>query len=822
MKTLNITISHPKELEELLVKHSIVDNSKLLIQIFSSNASTQAITLLHQELNRHFAQAYIIGSSSDGAISHANIIDTPDTLLSFSQFEQTDLLSYSANHHEDDYQSGIKLGEFFAKAQPKVLIVFVDAFHSNAERLLEGITKVLPCVVIAGGLASRDESFDETFIFNNHYLSSSGIVAVGLKNKHLNVIENFAFDWMPVGVPKVVTQAVHNRVYKIDNMSAVEFYNKYLGDNVVDHLPDTGIEFPLIIKRDNRYIGRAVLSKHDDGSLSFAGNINIGEKVQFGIGDLDSIIRHSQNYSKILNYNNIESIFIYSCIARRHFLESDIAIELEAFNKIAPTSGFFTFGEFYNHYLLNQSNRYIALSEKPLQKADTKKTDIAQLDNKTNILKALLTLTNATSRDLDQINNSLETKVVKQEEDIKRNIYYDECTNMPNRIKLLEELVLYKDRYLILFNIDRFSRINYFYGFKAGDMLIKEFASYLRSKFENIGILYKLPSDEFVLILTDTNVDIRQLVHSVSHELKMMLFNYQNIKIAYTATMGVAKVIGDGVSMRHADISVNHAKLIHKQYIFYEDIEKENNQVIKDSMSLALGIREAIQENRLCMYYQPIYDIQSGEIYSYEALARFCITSDEMLMPSEFLPILPYIHLSNDFVQMVIEKTFELFAKTNSRFSINLTIEDILDREINDFLCAQLQKYDLYDKITIEILETVEIVESKEIIEFIDRTKSLGIKIAIDDFGSGVANFEYITKINADILKIDGSLIKNINSDTNAKIVVETIVAFAQKLGMKTVAEYVHSKEVYDVIKALGIDYAQGFYLAKPSPYLLT
>jgi EAL domain-containing protein (putative c-di-GMP-specific phosphodiesterase class I) len=171
---------------------------------------------------------------------------------------------------------------------------------------------------------------------------------------------------------------------------------------------------------------------------------------------------------------------------------------------------------------------------------------------------------------------------------------------------------------------------------------------------------------------------------------------------------------------------------------------------------------------------------------------------------------------------MVIETTFKKFANNNLRFSINMTIDDIMDNDINNFLCAKLQEYNLYNQLTIEILETIEIVESKEIMEFINRVRALGVKIAIDDFGSGFANFEYLAKIKVDILKIDGSLIKNINIDKNSRIIVETIVTFAKKLDIKTIAEYIHSKEVLDIVEEIGVDYAQGFYLGKGQPKLFS
>ncbi len=821
MKTTNVILQTPHELDALLENTPIEDNEKLLIQIFVSTSTPEYLECLHTTLQTHFQKAHIVGSSCEASIANAKVVNDGATLLSFTQFEDTTLHSYHAHHQPQDTQSGELMGEYFKTYNPKVLILFMDAFHCNAEELLRGLYAKLPHVIVCGGLASRGSNFEDTYIFNNTFWTHSGMVAVGLTNENLNVIENFAFDWMPVGVSQTVTKASGNIVYQIDNISAVAFCDKYLGHSVTQNLPDTGIEFPLIIQRNDQYIARAVVNRHDDKSLSFAGNIYEGERVQFGIGNIESILEHSRNYQKILPYSNIESIFVYSCIARKHFLGSDIAIELEAFEHIAPTSGFFTFGEFYNHHLLNQSNRFIALSEAPFEKHQSRVDKKYKTDSQTNILKALLNLSNATSKDLETLNSSLIHQIQEHEANIKRNLYYDDHTKLPNRLKLIEDIGNYAGCYLVLFNIDRFSRINYFYGFEAGDLLLYEFATFLKERLETIGLLYKLPSDELALVVTTKAIDIHHFIHTISLELKMMLFNYQNIKIAYTATIGVAKIVGDGVSMRHADTTVSQAKLMRKQYLFYEDIENENKRVIQKSLQLALSVREAIQHKGLQMHYQPIFDLKTDRIYSYEALARFVLDNGTILMPSDFLPILPDIHLSHDFVKMVIEQTFECFAKHDMRFSINLSIEDILDTHLNDFLCLQLHKYQLHKKITLEILETVEIVESDAMKKFITQAKSLGIHIAIDDFGSGFANFEYITKIDADIIKIDGSLIKNIHTDTNAKIVVETIVAFAQKLGIKTVVEYVHSQEVYDVVKAIGIDYGQGFYLGEPLAHLL-
>ncbi len=829
MTTLNFTIIEIDEIEDIKIKNKIEDNSMLLIQLFIGNTDKFYIKNITKVLNKLFPSAHIIGSTTDGAISNGTSVLEHKTVLSFTQFTQTKLNSFSLNHTEieDNYKIGTEIANYFKNDNPKVIILFADAFNTNGELLIRGISDILEDTLISGGLAGKynDLTDNTTFVISNSRVSSCGVVAVALINPNLYAKHDFSFDWTPIGIKKKITSAKNNRVYTIDNMKATDFYNKYLGESVSKSLPNTGIDFPLIVEREGIKIGRAVLQKFDDGSLGFGGNIYEGEMVRFGIGNIDTILKNISNYAEDLSFDNCQSIFIYSCTARRHFLANNINTELMNLEDIAPTTGFFTFGEFYTKNILNQTSTYLILSESikdSIIELKLKPHKFFKEDNST--IKVLLHLTNEVSAEFNKLNSTLQAKVEEQTESIYKQIYYEKRTSLPNRTKLLKDLEEYRDKYLIIFDVDKFSRVNYFYGFRAGDLLIDNLKDYLQKNINDIGILYKLPSDEFASIITDSRIDMKELVDRISIDLKVMLFEYKDIEIPYTVTMGVSKIIGDGISMRYADICINNARLIYKPYIFYRDIEKQNKQIIKNTTKLALNVRNAIINNQLCMHYQPIYNIKSNTINSYEALARLCISKDEvdMLMPDIFLPILPDIHLSNDFVKMVIESTFEKFSKNSMRFSINMTINDILDDEINDFLSLQLDKYQVHKQLTIEILETIEIVESKEITNFINKVKKMGIKISIDDFGSGFANFEYLTKINADTLKIDGSLVKHLDTDKNSRIIVETIVSFANKLGIKTVAEYVHSKEILDIITEIGVDYAQGFYLGRPQKELLS
>jgi EAL domain-containing protein (putative c-di-GMP-specific phosphodiesterase class I) len=168
----------------------------------------------------------------------------------------------------------------------------------------------------------------------------------------------------------------------------------------------------------------------------------------------------------------------------------------------------------------------------------------------------------------------------------------------------------------------------------------------------------------------------------------------------------------------------------------------------------------------------------------------------------------------------MIEKTFEFMQNKPFDFSINLSESDLMDYSINSLIVEKLKKYGHGNRVVFEIVETERIDDYELVARFVQEIKHYGAKIAIDDFGSGFSNFQHVAKLNVDYIKIDGSLIQNILFDANSLAIVESIHAFASRLGIKTIAEYVETLAIYEKIKAIGIHYTQGYFIAPPSPRL--
>jgi len=430
--------------------------------------------------------------------------------------------------------------------------------------------------------------------------------------------------------------------------------------------------------------------------------------------------------------------------------------------------------------------------------------------------------------------NSMAESIQYQIEDSLNKVWTDLVTNLPNRNKILIDIEKASNPTLILINIDYFKEINDCYGNKIGDLVLKETASRLQKYQDSFSYqLYKMPSDEFALLFNYEMEKERliEIVKIISNEINEIPYNLDEYEINVHVTLGIAR--GSDIPQEQkqegkwrklatsADMALKRAKRYQKHFVVYDESleipkEYENNILWKQKLN------DAIHNERIVPFFQPIVNNLSRKIEKYESLVRLIDKHGKVINPSHFLELAKKNHLYHNITKTMMIKTFHVFRDLEYEFSINLTVFDILDEELNIFIKKQLYKnQETAKRLVFEILESEGIENYKEVMIFIEEVKELGCKIAIDDFGSGYSNFEHIMRLNVDYIKIDSSLIKNLPQDKNAQIITRTIANFAKELGLKTISEFVHSKEVFEKGVELGIDYSQGFYFGEPKETLM-
>ena len=392
--------------------------------------------------------------------------------------------------------------------------------------------------------------------------------------------------------------------------------------------------------------------------------------------------------------------------------------------------------------------------------------------------------------------------------------FYDQLTTLPNRQKLLRDMEQKPPNACAIFNIDAFRQVNDLFGIEVGDTILKQLGHWF-SELEKSA--YRTGGDEFTLLFYETHITHEWLTKRISMILSFIedkLFEAgDNITLQIRMRCGAA--FGQEKLFVHADMALDLAKEKTISFYIYED-QHHIQDTYRHNINMATMIRKALINGDIICFYQPIFDIKLGVISKYESLVRMRSIDGTLIAPLTFLPIAKKVKLYPRITQAVVEQACTFFEHRLEEFSINLSIADIENEHTMQFILNTIRKTNTASRIVFEILESEGISNYDNVKLFIQEVRALGAKIAIDDFGSGYSNFQHILTLNVDYLKIDGSLIKDIIVNERTRIVVETIVDFAQKMGAKTIAEFVCNEEILQMVTSLGIDFAQGYYIGKP------
>ncbi len=410
---------------------------------------------------------------------------------------------------------------------------------------------------------------------------------------------------------------------------------------------------------------------------------------------------------------------------------------------------------------------------------------------------------------------------------VKKTAYVDNLTKVYNRnyLKELEDFINLNDYILATLDIDYFKKINDTYGHDIGDNILKEIANTISLSIRNSNdIIIRYGGEEFVLLVKisrDEPLAALNVIERVFTNIQEKKF-YINKKdyIDVTVSIGInivpykSKNFSDAFKL--ADIALYNAKNKGRNTIeIYDENEDINNKCLSIN-----EIKEAMDDNRIICYYQEIVDSKTLEISHYEALLRIVTKDGLIITPDKILPVIKGTFILRNITKCVLDICFKrLLVDDKIKINVNLNPQDITNDSILNILKSYATKENIANRLGLEVIENEDIMILNDAKENLLMLKNLGYKIFIDDFGSGYSNFIYLTEIKTDCIKIDGSIIKKILVDDVSYLLVKSIVAFAKEANIKIIAEYVCSKEIFEKVEVLGIEYCQGYYFSKPSAF---
>ncbi|WP_187647431.1 EAL domain-containing protein [Nitrosophilus labii] len=395
----------------------------------------------------------------------------------------------------------------------------------------------------------------------------------------------------------------------------------------------------------------------------------------------------------------------------------------------------------------------------------------------------------------------------------------DPLTGLLNRRVLDSDKKKFQYPVFFIVNIDRFKHFNDFYGINAGDFILRYVAKTLKNIVpkDSRAKFYRIGGDDFGILMEKDSLDIEKIAKDIVDYFKTHTITYNNVDIHLSVSIGITL---QKPLIETADMALKYVKKDIRRSFFLYNSNLGFYKKIEENINRAKILKEALETDNVFPYFQPIFNPYSNDIVKFEVLARLKNKS-KVESISTYLQIAKETKLYEGLTKTIFEKSFEYFKDKNCQFSLNISMEDISNPNILKFLGNLFGTYPyISQNVTFEILESAAITDYNMVREFVSVVKNMGAKIALDDFGSGFSNYEHILNLNIDYIKIDGSLIKDIDKNFHAELIVKTIKNFAKEANIKTVAEFVHSKEVLKKIKELHIDYAQGFYLSKPKPQI--
>jgi diguanylate cyclase (GGDEF)-like protein len=414
---------------------------------------------------------------------------------------------------------------------------------------------------------------------------------------------------------------------------------------------------------------------------------------------------------------------------------------------------------------------------------------------------------------------------------------HDGLTGLFNRRRFEEEIereLAQARRYgtrgaLLFLDLDSFKSVNDRLGHRAGDALLMRVASLLRKHLRESDIVARLNGDEFAALLPQADTDAAQTVaNRLLDSIRRNALAVAGQQAQTTVSIGIALFPEQGATpedlLVNAERAMRHVKNNGRDGCWVYRVEGETATTVRNERDWERTIREALATDRFVAYAQPILDLSAGAISQYELLIRLIGDNGEVILPNSFLGVAERTGLIHAIDRWMVKRAIQMIADERRqgrelKVEVNLSGTAFTDRELLPMIQYELLRTHINPAcLTLEITETAAIADLDQARQFISSLRGWGCRFALDDFGVGFSSFTYLKHLPVDFVKLDGSFIRNLPNDAADQHLVRAMVEVARSLGKQTIAEFVGDEATVKLLRTLGVDYAQGYYIGRPAP----
>lgn len=821
MRSYSALITNNQQLIAFLRDIPTKSYSSFLIQVLSTD-SEQVVCQYADQILDYLPYGHIIGHSTRHTIYDGQVVHR-GTLVTVSGFQHATInstcvpITGNAQQEASQIIAGLAL-----RSDSKSIISFsqhISSLDFNLYQALGGLTEV----PISGGVAANVDGREEWVLHGNQTFNRM-TVSAALHGEKLQVWRSAFSEWTPIGGALRVTEAQGNRLISLDYQPATDVYQSRLSEGRPLELEPL-LSFPL---RNNAGVVSCPRELYPDGGIELDHPVNIGDEVQICYNHPSLTLEQLRHDVLRLARHNPESIFIYTCESRLEFIEG--VSEIQFFNQFESYCGSYCLGEFYRdetQQSLHHSMTYVAYSE------DDSRPAIELQESPETPVSPLFQLINFTIDSLNETQKSMEVKLAQQTEKLINSYRLDKHTGLKNRVALQEKLKTVKlNEHVITLKLSNFHQVNEKYGYQVADELIRDLSDYFSQQLSKqhgsdfVKQLYYIGTAEWAIVFNSdvATEQIRQQFSQFADQIEHINFEPYGLPevdyLSVSITGGIASkrdfanISGDELLLKSIDArrmgKTRNTHFINAKDYSISDAEQQ------DKLGLMGIVSRAILNKRILTYSQPIFSAHTRQQVSQECLVRI-EDEGEIIAPGRFLPIIEGTHLYTRLSRHMLESTITHMAEKHQPFSLNLSPQDMLSDKTLYLLEQAVAKMNDPYRLGIEVLESERISDFGRMVEVCGHFKRMGVRLLVDDFGSGYSNIDEIIRLEPDVIKLDGSLIKTIDRDPKQRQITGQLVKLCQVLNAKTVAEFVHNQEVCNIAEDLGVDYLQGYYLAEPS-----
>lgn len=412
----------------------------------------------------------------------------------------------------------------------------------------------------------------------------------------------------------------------------------------------------------------------------------------------------------------------------------------------------------------------------------------------------------------------------------------DHLTGLSNRSRFLKDLEHEIRRVertgqsgaLVLLDLDHLKLINDTFGHSAGDEIIVQVAGLLKRVSRSEDLLARLSGDEFALAFPAMDgVQAREKAEQLLQRIKELKPTLRGRVMNLSASIGIATFPEQGMApvelLAKADTAMYAAKDSGRNKVVQFDEQAMSRERMDSQLAWKDRLVEALEKDLLVLAFQPIVSTHSGRVHHYEVLVRMQDSGGVLFPPGKFIPTAEQFGLIHQVDRAIVSKAIRYLAERRDLpaevgLSINLSGLSVGNAEMFDLIHREVRESGVApERFTFEVTETAACEQLNDAIEFIAKIRQLGCHISLDDFGVGFSSFSYLKHLRVDTIKIDGAFIREIHQNNADQLFVKALVDVASGLGMQTIAEFVENEQVYELVKRLGVDHVQGYYLGKPA-----